>query len=230
MRGDREQALKLRLSGKSYSEISKFLGVPKGTLSYWFSGLQLSDKAKERIRKRVAAGTLHGLVSRNKNQTHRAIQRARNARKNARGMIRNITRDDLRLIGSALYWAEGYKRIHIRGGREVTYHAVSLTNSDGDLIKIFLRFLREVCEVPNERIYVSVRIYEHMNEQKVLMFWQKITGLPMKNFRKSYYGVSKSSQGQRPFNRLPYGTAQIRVGNTELFHTIMGWIEGLAML
>ena len=45
-------------------------------------------------------------------------------------------------------------------------------------------------------------------------------------FGKSYYGVSKSSQGKKPFNILPYGTIQIRVNNTELFHRIMGWIDG----
>ena len=44
MRLDKNQALKLRLLGKSYNEINKALGVPKATLSDWFADLQLSKK------------------------------------------------------------------------------------------------------------------------------------------------------------------------------------------
>ena len=33
--------------------------------------------------------------------------------------------------------------------------------------------------------------------------------------------------GKRPFNRLPFGVIQVRISNTNLFHKIMGWIEGV---
>ena len=44
MRSDKSQALKLRLAGKSYSEIANSLGIPKATLSGWFTGLQLPEQ------------------------------------------------------------------------------------------------------------------------------------------------------------------------------------------
>ena len=47
------------------------------------------------------------------------------------------------------------------------------------------------------------------------------------NFHKTYYGVSKSSLGKRPFNQLPHGVIQIVVADTILFHRIMGYIEGI---
>lgn len=228
MRKDKNQALKLRLAGKSYNEITHLLNVPKGTLSGWFTNLELSQKAKERIQKRVYQGSLKGLIQRNKKQTHLAIQRMRRIRAETKREIEKITIGELKLIGITLYWAEGYKRLLIRNGRELTCHSVSLTNSDPKLIMIFLRFLREVCLVPDDKITADIRIYEHMNEQNLLNFWQKITKLSKDNFGKIYYGVSKSSLGKRPFNRLPYGTILIRVNNTNLFHKIMGWIEGLS--
>lgn len=227
MRNDRQEALKLRIAGKSYSEILRLLGVPKSTLSGWFTNLQLSSKATERIQKRVYKGSLRGLIKRNKNQTHLAIQRMRNTRKEASNEIEKITLRELKLIGITLYWAEGYKRLIVRNGRALTHHPVALTNSDPKLICIFLRFLREVCNVSDDKITADIRIYEHMNEENVLAFWLKITSLPKENFGKVYYGVSKSSLGKRPFNRLPYGTILIRVNNTNLFHKIMGWLEGL---
>lgn len=228
MRKDKNEALKLRLSGKSYNEISRILLIPKSTLSGWLADVTLSVEARERIQERVYSGSLRGLIKRNKNQTHQAIQRMRIARAQGRKEIGALTQGELKLIGIALYWAEGYKRPLVRNGKEVTYHPVALTNSDPNLVMIFLRFLREICLVKDEKIMADIRIYEHMNEENLLKFWRDITGLPKENVGKVYYGVSKSSMGKRPFNRLPYGTIQIRVSSTNLFHKIIGWIEGLA--
>jgi hypothetical protein len=66
-----------------------------------------------------------------------------------------------------------------------------------------------------------------MSEGKSIAFWVKITALDSSHFDKITYIISKSSQGKRPFNQLPYGTIQVRVNSTEKFHQLMGWIEGL---
>ncbi|TSC78745.1 MAG: Resolvase helix-turn-helix protein [Parcubacteria group bacterium Gr01-1014_29] len=228
VRKDYEEAFKLRLVGRSYSEINSLLGIPKSTLSGWFSGLELSDKANDRLRKRVYTKSIVALIRRNKNQTHIAIQRMRKIRSAARKEIMSISRKELKLIGIALYWAEGYKMTKKVHGREVTNHPVSFVNSDPALISLFLRFLRDICKVEENRITASIRIYEHMNEKELLRFWCKITNVPLEKFQKTYYGVSKSSQHKRPFNRLQYGTLAVRVNDTNLFHKIIGWINGLA--
>ena len=228
MQKNKSQAFKLRLQGRSYNEINQLLGISKSTLSSWFTGLELSQEAQKRIRQRVYHGTLKGLVKKNKNQTHLAIQRMRSIRAEAQRQVKLKTRNELLLIGVALYWAEGYKRLAVRNGRQLTHHPVALTNSDPKLVAIFLSFLREICLVPDEKIHADIRIYEHMNENELLKFWRQVTGIPQQNFGKTYYGISKSSLGKRPFNRLPYGTIAIRINNTDLFHKIMGWIEGLS--
>lgn len=227
MRKDHDQALKLRLNGKSYNEISIQLGIPKSTLSGWFTGLVLSTKAQERIKKRVAEATLKGLVRRNKNQTHLAINRMRECREDGCKEIGRISAEQLRLIGATLYWAEGYKRLKEVGGKMRTHHPIALSNSDPALAKVFMRFLRETCQVPDRAIRIDVRLYTHMNKEAVIQFWMQTLRLTKDNFKNVYFGISKSSQGKRPFNRLPYGTIQIRVNNTALFHKIMGWIEGI---
>lgn len=228
VRNDYEQALKLRLSGKSYTEIKNMLGVPKSTLSGWFTSIELSDIARKRLKERVYTKSIAGLIKRNKNQTYFAIQRMRTIRAEARNEITHVSLYELKLIGVALYWAEGYKKTKMVKGREVSNHPVSFVNSDPALISLFLRFLREVCGVKEEKIIASMRIYEHMNEGELLQFWRNITRLPKENFRKTYNGISKSSLHKRPYNRLQYGTLQIRVSDTKLFHKIMGWIEGMA--
>lgn len=227
MRQDKNKAMTLRLKGYSYNEITNSLGVPKSTLSDWFTGLELPEKAQARIKNRVAEASLKGLIKKNKLQTHLAIQRAKSIRKEARKDIKKLSRIQLLLVGAALYWAEGYKKPIIKNGKERSYHSISLPNSDPSLIKIFVEFLKEICEIPASKINASIRIFEHINENEALRYWMKITGLPKENFTKFYYGISKSSQSKRPYNRLPYGMVQIRVNDTKKFHQIMGWIEGL---
>ena len=228
MRTDKAKAIRYRLEGKSYTEIRKLLGkISKSTLSSWLKDVVLSSAAKELLQKRFREKSFQGLLKRNKNQTKLAIQRKEKIRAKAEKEIGKISKDNLFFIGLALYWAEGYKRPIIKNGREATYHPVSITNSDAKLIKIFLKFLIDICGVPQNRIRANLRIFKHLNEIEVLNYWIKETGILKENFTKTYLGISKSSMGKRPFNRLPFGVIQIRIGDTKLFHRIIGWIEGL---
>jgi len=229
MRPDRDEAFKLRLTGRSYNEISKLLKIPKSTLSSWFTGLELSKVARERIRDRVNKTAIAALIKRNHSQTHIAQKKARNIRDVAKSEVCNIENRDLFMIGIALYWAEGYKRPIMENGKVKTYHPVTLSNSDPGLVKIFVRFLREVCNVPEEKITAEIRVYEHHSKSYFLDFWSKITGIPFSRLRTIKNGISISSQRIRPYNILPYGTIQIRFNSTELYHKIMGWIEGLSV-
>jgi hypothetical protein len=227
MRLDKEQAIKLRLKGRSYSEIRDELDVPKSTLSGWLSKIVIRSEFKKRIMGRAHKKSLVGLLKRNVNQTNLAQRRARDTRTLASNEVELLFPRDLMVAGIALYWAEGYKRPVIRNGIERTYHVVSLTNSDPALVKIFLRFLREHCKVPNERIRANLRLFPHQNANAIIEFWQKETRILPDNFSKVTYPLSRASAGKRPFNRLEYGVIQVSVGDTALYHRIMGYIDGL---
>ena len=227
MRKEKEQALALRLQGYSYNEINAKLKIPKATLSGWFTGIVLSPRAQERIKNRVQAKSIAGLIKRNKLQTHLARKKSGEIRMAAGRQIKKLSKYELLLLGTALYWAEGYKKSIIRNGQERSYHAISFTNADPVMVKIFIKFLKNILNISNDKIQASLRLFQHINEKEALDYWQKITGLSPNNFKKTYYGISKSSQGKRPFNRLPYGTIQIRIGDTDNFHKIMGFIDGL---
>lgn len=41
------------------------------------------------------------------------------------------------------------------------------------------------------------------------------------------YPISLASMGKRPFNRLPYGTVQVIVSDTQMFYRILGYIDGV---
>lgn len=218
----------MRIVGYSYNEISGALNVPKSTLSGWLSGMVLSQNARARIEKRRSDGSAKGLLAKNERQTREASRRMSIGRKNAARDIGTIDLKQLRLIGTALYWAEGYKRPIMRNGKERTYHPISFANNDPELVKIFIEFLSRVCNIDKERMKAEIHGHEHLNENAAKKYWINATGISEKNFCKTYLGVSRSSLGKKPFNRLPHGTIRIRVNDTKLFHRIMGWIDGLS--
>ncbi len=221
------EALALRLKGYSYNEINERLGIAKSTLSSWFSDVKLSPHAISRLKKRVSAGTLNGLVRRNKEQTVIARNRASEIQSKARLEVRELTNNDLLLIGVALYWAEGYKRLKRVNGREITAHSVSLTNSDPEIVFSFIQFLCKSLGVDREKIVIEMRLFEHIDANKAIEYWSHITGLSRSQFRKPLYPVSSASKGKRPLNRLPYGTVQVIVSDTKLFHRLLGLMQGL---
>src|SRR3989338_10312950 len=109
MRSDKPQAFKLRLNGKSYTEISNSLGIPKATLSGWLTGLELPQEAKDRLNKKVYQKAVSALIKRNRAQTHFAQQNAHNIRSTAKTEISDLNERDIFILGVSLYWAEGYK-------------------------------------------------------------------------------------------------------------------------
>jgi len=183
MRNDKQRAMRLRLKGRSYNEINRLLGTPKSTLSGWFSDLELPKEAKKRLSERVYKKSIEKLIKRNKLQSHEASKRARGIRSTAKGEVEDISSKELMFAGISLYWAEGYKRPIVVNGKTKTHHPVSLTNSDPKLIKIYLRFIREICGVPEEKIRADVRIYEHQDEAHLLEFWSQTTNIPYDRFK-----------------------------------------------
>ena len=227
MKSDRAAAYKLRVAGHSYNEISAKLGTPKSTLNGWFKNLLLSDAARTRLLGRVRQGTLNSFVKRNKLQTHTAEKRALASQKEAIKQIISVDYEILKIIGATLYWAEGYKRLKIRGGKERMGHPISFVNADEVMIRTFLKFLKKILQVQDSKIHLYMRLYEHINEETARQYWMKVTGFPKESFHKTTYLVSIASKRKRPYNRLPFGTLQVEVCDTQKFHYLMGLIEGV---
>ena len=226
----RELAIKLRLSGKSYTQIGREIGVAKSTLSSWLAALEISDGARERINARGRTKAIEALVKRNRQQTVLAKGRAVRLQNDFSKRIGNLSRRDVLLIGLALYWAEGHKRLIVKDGKKRTYHPIALTNSDPGIVKIFIRFLSEILDVKPRDIKAELRLFEHQDAERAIHFWSNVTGIPRENFRKPYYGISISSRGKRPYHRLEHGIIRIVLAKTELFHKVLGGIEGIKKL
>lgn len=219
----RAEATKLRLQGKSYGEIMRILNIPsKGTLSYWFHSLKLTTKAKKRLQRNVRLAQQRGLVAFNKKRTKSILADNKNVFEQSRDEILSLSKKEILLIGTALYWAEGVNKKPNRG-----YQTIAFTNSNPRLVSVFMHYLRSALDVSDDKIKPGVIIYPNLDPEIAKNFWSQITKLPRKDFWITV-AISKASKMKKKPNYLPYGTLHIRVNGRRFFYKIQGHIAGIA--
>ncbi|MCL5011945.1 MAG: hypothetical protein M1320_00785 [Patescibacteria group bacterium] len=219
----REAARRLRLEGKSYGEIKKILHIKsKGTLSYWFKDLILDNHVKEHMKNKIERDRDMRLSKFNKKRTEKVRTENRIIYKTARREISAIKKRDLFLLGIALYWGEGAK---VKEG--VNFNRLAIANADPKLIALFLRFVREILEVKEEKIRAGIQLHRNINETEAKQFWSKITKLPMDRFFITDQ-ASSASRFKRANNFLPFGTMSVRINSRKLAYKMKGYIDGLS--
>lgn len=209
---DKAIAIDLRKKGKSINEIVKSTGFSKGSVSVWVRDVVLSNEQKKRISEhgRSMQSVEKRRLSRLKNEHEKRLVVTNEAKKD----FTNLSERDLKLIGITLYLGEGAKT---RRG------IVQFTNSDPIVIKIMMRFFREICLVPEKKFRGSIHTFEGADISKSEKYWSNLSSIPLNQFYKTYTKQSSASLKKR--QTLSHGTFDIYVCNTKLFLTIMGWIE-----
>jgi hypothetical protein len=211
----RESARSMRRDGASISAIHAALPVAKSTISGWARDIPLDDEHRRAL---AAANP----VVNGRQVGQRAWSRIRRAeRRRAQEHGRALARrgDPLHCAGCMLYWGEGSKA---RNG-------VAFTNADPDMLRFFLRFLRESYGVPDDA--VGLRINCHLGNglslDQIEAWWLTALGLPRSCLRTSTVNrASRASKGVR--RPLVHGTAQLRVGSTWIVQSIYGGIQEYA--
>ncbi|MDO8582589.1 MAG: hypothetical protein Q7R63_01160 [bacterium] len=218
----KERGIAMRIQGKSYGEIMKALEVSsKGTIAYWFRDIELSAEAKDLLKGKMELARQRNLIDFNIKRTQAIVQENTAIRLESAKHIGKLSKRELLLIGTALYWGEGTTRELVRG-----YQRVGFSNSNPDMIKIFMRYAREILKVEEAHINVEVSIHPNIEEKDAEKFWSKITNIP---FERVYIFtvVSPSGTFKRPKNFLPHGTANIRIYKRRIFYAIKGFIDGI---
>ncbi|MDP3875115.1 MAG: hypothetical protein Q8Q22_01170 [bacterium] len=214
---EKEQARVLRKNGHSINQIIKETGFSKASISLWVRDIVLTQAQKNRISLR--GRSIESIEKRRINRLFNENKKRQIIINEAKKDFTNISLDQLKLIGIILYLGEGGKT-----GRSM----VRLANSDPLVIKMMMRFLREICNVPDNKFRASIHTFEHANVEQTEKYWSKISGIPSSQFFKTYIKPSVASLQKR--NTLPFGTFDIYVCDTKLFLTIMGWIEKIKEL
>lgn len=171
----------LRKKGFSIPEISFRLNLPKTTVFNYAKRVQMLPEVLEEWKAKRGGGRRIRLLK----EEHALAE--------AEKIVKQLSKRDKLLFISALYWAEGNKKDFM------------LSNTDPNLIKVFINGLREIFRIENNRLRVSIRIYEDMDKEKCLDFWANVVGLPKESFQNVYILKGKK-QG-----KLEFGMCRIRV-------------------
>src|SRR3989344_534727 len=214
----REQARGLRKKGESIARIATMLRASKSTVSYWCRDIALSSKQiQSLVQKQENAGALGRLRAAEKKRSAR-LARIESESKTGSKTIGALDQRDIFMLAIALYWGEGYKS----GNEECGF-----TNSNPDIIRAFILWLRRVYNVPSSDLILRVSINQtHRNRvDAVERYWSKATGVPRSQFSKASL-IKTISQKIYPDPQRHFGTLRIKVRRgTALRRRILGSIE-----
>ena len=211
---EKNLALNLRKQGWSMNEIKDKLRVSKSSISLWVRNIKLTDDQKRALSQKGL--TKESIERRRATRLSRENARRQIIVDAAREEIDTLSELELKLIGVALYWAEGGKTN--RG-------SVQLSNGDPRIIRLMMKFFKKICKVPKEKFRAHIHIHPHLNIKKAENYWSSISSIPLNQFYKTYSKPNKASQNKK--DSLPFGTFDIYVHSTELFLKIKGWTEGI---
>lgn len=212
----REEARWLRKQGLSVREIAVRIKCAKSSVSGWIRDIPLTGEQIERLKANQDKG--RAKAANHPNSPKQVWARIRNSITEA--AIKEIPKKYsprlLKILGSALYWAEGNKAI---------VNMVGFSNSDPGMITLMMKFFRETCKVTETKFRGAVHIHPHLDKEKAEKFWSKISGITLNQFHKTQFGVSKASKHKK--DTLPLGTFSIVICDTRLQSRIKGWVKGI---
>jgi len=214
MRDDKHLSLKLRGQNKSYNKISRELGVPKSTLSGWFSKIDWSQNIKNELTRKANFVAKKRLRLINKARREMWEQWREEARQQARDDFPRFKSDPLFISGIMIYWGEGDSKMG---------NPFRLSNTDPRMIALYTKFLTESLNIPKENLRSTIILYPDLSEEKCINFWAKIIGIPKSQFYKTQF-----IKGKHPTKRLSNGICMITCGNRQIKEKVLVWIDLLS--
>ncbi|KKP32442.1 MAG: hypothetical protein A2312_04020 [Candidatus Staskawiczbacteria bacterium RIFOXYB2_FULL_32_9] len=217
----KNKAQLLRIEGKSISEISEKLNIPRSTIGIWCRNIKLGKRQIERLEKRQKSGSYKGRMIFLERLRSRRLLESRLLRIEGIKEIGIISKRDLFISGLAFYISEGSTS---DCGEEVSF-----TNSDYRTILFMKKWFWEICGISNDRFAIQIRINNvYRNKiKKIEKYWSEITNIPLCQFTKTILIKSKLNKIY-PKNSVYYGTIRLKIKKgTKLRRKINGWVEGL---
>lgn len=197
----KKQAVSLRKQGHSLNEIREKIPVSKSTLSVWLRSVVLSGEAKQRITNKMTSGQ----IAAQKIKLAQTSLKEKEAYKQAYALIKNIKISSAyrKIICTMIYYCEGAK--NERNG-------LVFTNSDPQLVKLFLALFRESFALHEKKFRVCVHLHSYHNKDSQLKFWSKTSSIPVQQFirpyQKPHSGIYKK-EGYQGCVSIRYGDVKI---------------------
>ena len=216
---ERTQAVALRHHGATYQAIMDHLRVSKSTLWRWLKAEGLVETESQRLTELKRAAQRKGAARVKANY----LARTKTIIEQARQEVEHLSKRDLWMLGVALYWAEGSKQKPYNVAQRVAF-----SNSDPAMVQLFLKWLKEICQIPRERLGFELFIHQSANVEAARQFWSSALQVSVEwlSVRLKRHNVSPR---RRNIGKSYVGLVRVTVRQSAaLNRKIAGWIEGLA--
>jgi transposase len=216
---ERKKARGLRRKGESIKGIAKKLSVSPASVHRWCQDIKLTLQQRKKLNQKVFDALQKGRKRVAQNQKRKRLKEIEELRLKGIKEISNLNEREFFIAGSALYWAEGFKKDSRLG----------FANSDPNMIKFFLKWLIESCGVPKKdiRLRAGLNISHKDRIREVEKHWSKVAGIPLLQFQKPFFQKFKwKKEFKKPEEY--FGVLRVRANKQRrLFRKIFGYIEGL---
>lgn len=217
---EKAKAIELRKAGLSYREIRAQVSVSKATLSLWLKTVGLSTPQKQRLTAKKLAAARRGAEKLRRERLERIAQTMAKAEGEAYDRLKAV--DWRWMLGTALYWAEGFKpkpwSVKAR---------VGVANMDPHLLLIVRKWLKLYGSVSEFDACYALHIHERADIDGALDFWAERLGIVRKQICIRLKRHNPTTR-RKNVGRSYHGTMQMTVRrSTLLCHRIAGWTKGL---
>lgn len=211
----------MRKKGISIVTIARKLGVSKSSVSLWCRDIVLSDKQFEKLRKNMGLSFKYGQRIAAQVNRQKKLDAIKNADIWGRNVINKISKRELLLIATALYWSEGSKTD--------STSTLMFINSDPNMILLIKKFLVYIMGVKPEDIVCGIQInrIHEARIKKVLNFWKNLLELKYSQIRKPYFINTKTSKVYENYDDY-YGVCRLFVRKSKhLKYKMLGLIKAV---
>jgi len=216
----RKKAIAMRKRGITYGGIMDKVPVAKSTLALWFKDVKLSKSQTQRITQaRLEAGLRGGQAKKNQR-----IAKMKSIIEEAEKEIGAITKRELWLIGTTLYWAEGSKEKEWRPGSRASF-----INMDPIMIQVFLKWVT-LCKIDPKHLDFDIYVHDnHKNRiPEIKTYWAAVTGFPISKIERIYFKRNTGNTKRKNIGQNYNGIMKIYVRQSSSFlRKITGWTRGI---
>lgn len=204
---EKAQILTLVESGLTYAQIQGQYGFPKSTISYILAknGRVLDRSRQIAHLKKARVRAVEAIQEKRKSREDLAFEEAKRVQATL-----DLTSESVgKALLAMLYWGEGGK----------TIGPMKFTNTDPELVLLFLNLLRRHYRVDEGRLRIGLQIHPYHNEKELVEFWSTRLSIPVSQFWKVY--IKQRSGKRKEYRRNFYGICNLHYSSTAIQRELM---------
>lgn len=128
------------------------------------------------------------------------------------------------IIGTILWWTEGTKAYRDKRRENGWIYPVDLTNTDPEIIRIFLEFLRKDIGINESRLKLQLQIHQGDNQRILELYWSRITKIPKNRFTKTIVRPTGRKVGKTK------GTCKVRYSDKNTYQKLNNLLKNILTL